>query len=210
MIARAPAQVAFEAVANGLFVQVAALIHQIDGAHDHARRAEAALQGVVFVERRLHRVQVVRSANAFDGGDLRTVGLTGQHRAGLDRGTVEVHHTRTALAGVAADVGAGEAQAFAKYVHQQCVVGTSRLCAVPLTVTLICTFLNPPLVVVRLHPYLRSEVHHESLEESARHLARGTVHQARADLCELAADAAFDPVLKECFVSGCRGQFHRR
>src|SRR5581483_7293538 len=58
VVARAAAQVALEPLADGVLVEVAALpLHQVDGGHDHAGGAEAALQGMVLPERLLHGMQ---------------------------------------------------------------------------------------------------------------------------------------------------------
>ena len=47
-------------------------LHQIDRAHHHARRAEAALQGVVLAEHLLHRVQrAVSRGEPLDGEHVR-------------------------------------------------------------------------------------------------------------------------------------------
>ena len=49
-------------------------LHEVDRAHHHARRAEAALQAVAFLERRLHRMQrAVGRGEAFDRHDRRAV-----------------------------------------------------------------------------------------------------------------------------------------
>src|SRR5947199_2520934 len=48
VIARAAAQIAFELFADGVLVEIVALaVHDIDAGHDHAWRAEAALQAVI-------------------------------------------------------------------------------------------------------------------------------------------------------------------
>src|SRR3546814_11504273 len=46
------------------------LLHQVDRAHHHAGRAEAALQAVMLFERRLHRMQLVAVRQALARGDL--------------------------------------------------------------------------------------------------------------------------------------------
>ena len=56
---------------------------------------------------------------ALDRGDLRAVGLHRQHGAGLDRLAVDMHDAGAALAGVAADMGAGQAQLLAQELDQQ-------------------------------------------------------------------------------------------
>ena len=49
----------------------------------------------------------------------RAVGLGGEHRARLHRLAVEQHGARAARRGVAADVGAGEAEHVAQVLHEQ-------------------------------------------------------------------------------------------
>ena len=50
---------------------------------------------------------------------LAPVGLTGQHGAGLDRLAVDMHDAGAALAGVAADMGAGQAQVLAQELDEE-------------------------------------------------------------------------------------------
>src|SRR5207248_4244557 len=56
---------------------------------------------------------------AFDGGDGATFGLDGEQRAGLHCLAVEQDGAGPALAGVAADVGAGKAEHVAEEVDEQ-------------------------------------------------------------------------------------------
>ena len=120
MVAGAAADIALELVPHGLFVEFAAMaMHDVDRRHDHARGAIAALQAVIVAERGLHRVQFVAFGNAFDGGDIGAVGLTDQHGAGFDRAAVDMDDTGTALAGVTADMGAGQIQMIAQQMDQQ-------------------------------------------------------------------------------------------
>src|SRR3546814_10902609 len=58
VVAGAAADVAFQLVANGILVRVRMALHEVDGAHDHDRRAEAALQGMMLAEGFLHRMQL--------------------------------------------------------------------------------------------------------------------------------------------------------
>ena len=84
MIAGAAADVALEFVADRVLVQGLALaLHHVDGRHDHARRAEAALQAVVFAEGFLHRMQFAVLGQAFDGGNCDAVAGCSQCGAGL-------------------------------------------------------------------------------------------------------------------------------
>ena len=63
----------------------------------------------MFLKRRLNRVEcAVRSCLPLDGGNLRPFGLKRQHGAGFHRLAVHMDNTGSALAGVAAHMGAGE------------------------------------------------------------------------------------------------------
>src|ERR1044071_7263880 len=57
LIAGASAEIAFQSVADFGFGGVGVAVEQLLGGHDHAGRAEAALQSVVVPERLLHGVQ---------------------------------------------------------------------------------------------------------------------------------------------------------
>ena len=113
VVAGAAAEIAFQPLADLLLGGIRVALHQVDRAHDHAGRTEAALQPVMLAERRLHRVQLAVFGQAFDGRDLRLRGLQREHGAALHRHAVDVHDARAALAGVAADVGAGQIEVLA-------------------------------------------------------------------------------------------------
>ena len=81
--------------------------------------AVAALQAVVLVERRLHRVPLVAVGEALDRGDRRAVGLGREHRARLHRLAVDEHRARAAPRRVAPDLGAGEPARLAQVLHEQ-------------------------------------------------------------------------------------------
>src|SRR5689334_14370973 len=116
----AAADVAFQLVPDGRLVEVAAMaMHNIDRRHDHARGAVTALQAVIVAERRLHRVQFVAFCDALDGGDVRARGLAGQHSAGLYGTAIDMDDAGAALAGVAADMGAGQVQIFAQEMDEK-------------------------------------------------------------------------------------------
>src|SRR5215213_3967349 len=115
VIARAAAEIAFELVPDRELVEtIAFAINDVDGGHDHARRAEAALQTVMLAEGFLHRVQRAPVRQTFDSRDLRALALHGEDGAGLHGFAVEVDDASAALARVATDVGAGEPQVLAK------------------------------------------------------------------------------------------------
>src|SRR5215471_3965385 len=83
VVAGASADVALELFANGAFIElVTKPVDHVDRGHDHARRAESALQPVVFAERLLHRVQLFAVGEALDGQDGGAVRLHRQHGAG--------------------------------------------------------------------------------------------------------------------------------
>ena len=83
-------------------------VHDIDGGHDHARRAVPALKAVMLTESRLHRVQLAALGDALDGGDDAGIGLDGEDGAGLHGLSVQMNDAGAALAGVAAHMGSGE------------------------------------------------------------------------------------------------------
>ena len=64
-------------------------------------------------------MQGVALRQTFDGGDARAVGLSRQHGAGFDGLSVEMHGAAAALAGVAAEVRAGQAELLAQQVDEQ-------------------------------------------------------------------------------------------
>ena len=71
-------------------------------------------------ERALQRRQLaVVARQVLDRADVRAVGLDGEHHAALDRLPVELHGAGAAVAGVAADVRAGQVEVVADEVHQQ-------------------------------------------------------------------------------------------
>ena len=91
---------------------------QAGGRADLARRAVAALEGVVVDEGLLQRMQRAVRRQAFDGGDLRAVLHHRQREAGIDAPAVDQHRAGAALAVVAALLGAGEVEMVAQRVEQ--------------------------------------------------------------------------------------------
>ncbi len=95
-------------------------LHQIDGGHDHAGGTEAALQGVMLAEHLLHRMQgAVGRGEALDRQDAGAVRLQRKLGAGFHRDPVDMHHAGAALAGVAADMGAGETELLTQQFDKQ-------------------------------------------------------------------------------------------
>ena len=81
-------------------------------------RAEAALEAVLLPEGLLQWVEPALRRQSLDGRDRRAVGLHRQHGAALDGHAVDDHGAGAALAGVAADVGAGEVEILAQQLHE--------------------------------------------------------------------------------------------
>src|SRR5215468_7210432 len=75
LVAGAAADVAADRPPDLLLARVVVLGEQRGGDEHHPRRAEAALQGVLLVERGLDRVQLRAAREALDGLDLAAVRL---------------------------------------------------------------------------------------------------------------------------------------
>ena len=120
VIAGAAADIALELVAHRRLVELAAMAaYDVDRRHDHARRAVTALQAVIVAERRLHRVQFVAPGDTFDRGDAGARGLSRQHGTGFHCPAVDMDDAGTALAGVAADMRAGQVQLFTQKMDEK-------------------------------------------------------------------------------------------
>ena len=87
---------------------------QTRSGHDHSRRAKSALQPVALRKSNLNGVQVRPFGQALDGCDLGAIGLHRQHGARLHRITSHEDGAAPALAGVTADVRAGQFQVVAQ------------------------------------------------------------------------------------------------
>lgn len=90
-----------------------------DGRHDLARRAVAALKGVVLDEGRLHGMKGASRCQALDGGDILAFGHHGEGEARERPASVDVHRTGAAFATIAALLGSGETEALAQRVEQR-------------------------------------------------------------------------------------------
>ena len=126
LVAGAAAKIAVQTFANFVVCGVRVTFQNLPGNHDHARRAEAALQGVFVPESFLHGVQdllairaVSGGGQAFNGQDGRAVGLNGEHAAALDGFAVYFHGAGSAERGFAARVGTGEPHYFTEIVDKQ-------------------------------------------------------------------------------------------
>jgi hypothetical protein len=92
---------------------------QAGGREDHARRAVAALQGVVLVERLLDWMEIAVVGKPFDRGHLKPVRLNPEHGAGLHRLAVHEHGAGAARGRVAADIRPGQSETVAQHVDEE-------------------------------------------------------------------------------------------
>src|SRR5207247_8112489 len=119
LIAGAAAEIAFDAVADlGVGGRRVAL-QQLFRSHDHAGRAEAALQAMLIPESLLHVVQMAIGGEALDGEEAAAVGLHGEHGAGFDGLAVHLDGAGAADGSLAADMGAGESDHLPKVVDEK-------------------------------------------------------------------------------------------
>ena len=112
--------VLLEPVADVVAGRIRVAVDEGLGGDDEARGTEAALGATVDHPSHLQGVQVLRGADALDGGDGRAVGhALHLGDTGADQLAVHDHVAGTALALTAADLGAGEAQTFADDIGEQ-------------------------------------------------------------------------------------------
>src|SRR5262245_55478265 len=102
-IAGAAAKVARNAATNVGLGRVRIGDQQSLRDHEHAGRAEAALQSVFLPEAFLQRMQLPVLLQALDRFDVRAVGLYAEHGARFDRGSVEDHGAGAAVRRVTPD-----------------------------------------------------------------------------------------------------------
>src|SRR5712691_5587817 len=103
-VAGAAAQIAFQRELDLVVRGIRVLLQQVHGLHDHAGRAEAALQAVLLPETLLHRVQLARRCQTLDRQDVGALGLHREHGARFHGLAVQVDGAGAALGGVAAHV----------------------------------------------------------------------------------------------------------
>ena len=117
-IARATAQHAAERGLDHGEVQLLDTAQEIERSHQHARGADAALGGAVMMKGALQRPpdRIVR--DAFDGLHPPALELCRRNEAGAGLLLVDEHRAGAAIAGVAADLGAGEAELLAQHARQ--------------------------------------------------------------------------------------------
>jgi hypothetical protein len=107
-------------MANGFLIGIGMTPANIDAHHDHAGRAETALQSVMFAESFLHRVQcAISRGKSLDGDDILALRLHGKHGAALHRFAIDMDSAATALRCIATDMRPCQAQMIADEINQQ-------------------------------------------------------------------------------------------
>src|SRR3984893_10323476 len=119
-IGTAPAEISAHAFAHALGI-VAGLtfLDQADRADDLAWRAEAALKAVMCDEGGLDGMERVTLRHALDREDIRTVVTDRESKARIDASSINEDRPRAALAAVAALLGPGQVEAFAKEIEER-------------------------------------------------------------------------------------------
>ena len=102
--------------------------------HQETRRAESALQGMVFGKAACSGWRSPPARPALHRRDRGAVALDGQHQARALRRAVDQHGARTADAVPAPDARAGQAQLVAQHVGQQAARFDVDLVPTPFTV----------------------------------------------------------------------------
>ena len=118
MVAGTAADVAFKPFPDFFFAGIRVVLYQIQCAHNHTGRAEAALQSMVFAKCFLHRVQDVTVCETFDRCDVGTLALSGQDCAAFDGLSVLVNNTSATLAGIATNMSTGKAQVLPQELNE--------------------------------------------------------------------------------------------
>ena len=120
LVARAPAQVARQRLADLRVARARVSPQQIVAGHDQPGRAEPALHTARLDERPLYLVQAitVSARDPLDGHDIASLRLRGEHEARADDLAVEVDRARSALALLACVLRSGEIEMLAQRVEQ--------------------------------------------------------------------------------------------
>jgi hypothetical protein len=119
VVASAAAEVAGQIEANLFFAGCRVFFEQRFGLHDETWRADPALQSRSFEESTLHFVEMVSASHAFDRLQVGAFRFHCQDEATVDRATVHLHGTRSAVAVGAAFLRAGETEHVAKRFQQR-------------------------------------------------------------------------------------------
>src|ERR687897_635581 len=119
LVARAAAQVPFQALPYLLLRRVWILLQEADGGHDHARRAVAALETVRLVKSLLHGMPHAVLRDTPNRGDLMPVSLHRKDCTRLDRLPVDVDRAGPATGRVAPRMHATDPKVLPEMMEQQ-------------------------------------------------------------------------------------------
>ena len=114
LIAGAAAEHAAQGILDRRLVGPGIALQQVRRRHQHARRADAALGRAMIEEGLLQGRHAGQIREPFDRGDRLAGELSAGHQTGAELFAVHQHGAGTAVAGIAAHLGAGEAQAVAQ------------------------------------------------------------------------------------------------
>ena len=95
------------------------LLQQVMAAHDHAGRAEAALQAVFLPKALLDSVQPVATSQTFDRSDFVTLSLDSKHSAGFHSTAVHENRAGTTERSLTSYMRAGESGEFAQEMDKE-------------------------------------------------------------------------------------------
>src|SRR5439155_24380723 len=119
LVARAPAEHRGDTLADLGLRRLGLHAQEIERGHQHARRAEAALEPVVLVEGLLQRVKLAVLHQAFDRPELGALGLDREHDAGARGLAIEQDGARAADPVLTAHVRAGEPEVFTEEIDEE-------------------------------------------------------------------------------------------
>ena len=122
-IAGAAAQIRRQRIEQRVVGDVGLAFENAGGQHQETGRAEPALQGVMFDEGALQRVQDTALRQPLDGADRAALGLHREDQAGAHRIAVEQYRARAADAVLATHMRAGQPAIVADRIEQ----GAARL-----------------------------------------------------------------------------------
>src|SRR5262245_12375580 len=130
-VARAPAEVAREALADLVARRGRRVVEQGLRRAEEPRRAVAALGGVQIRERLLERVRSRRPREPLDRRDLAPLALEAEEQAREDRHAVDDHRARAALAQFAPVLRAREPEVLAEHLEERLVRAERDLLLLP-------------------------------------------------------------------------------
>jgi hypothetical protein len=118
-VAGTATEVALQRCADIFIAGIRLLSQKSDEGHDHSWRAEAALKGTMLNQLPLQRMQVIWSAQAFDGLDIAPMHPPQRRQAGADRLIVDDDSAGAAFPIAAPDLGSAQVQALPQEVCER-------------------------------------------------------------------------------------------